>query len=98
MVTTYMVLLLIWQLDIPMIVIPAKAGIQERTGCRIKSGMTWLVPFDGNVINEDYATLSSIAAIGAFFLTELIPFSMELTEEYISLVPITCPLDAFNTK
>jgi hypothetical protein len=39
-----------------------------------------------------------MGAFGAFFLTELIPFSMALVEEYISLVPITCPLDAFNTK
>jgi len=27
----------------PKVVIPAKAGIQEDTGCRIKSGMTGLV-------------------------------------------------------
>jgi len=26
----------------PMVVIPAKAGIQKETGCRIKSGMTGL--------------------------------------------------------
>ena len=34
--------LLLRQLNILNIVIPAKAGIQEGTGCRIKSGMTEL--------------------------------------------------------
>jgi hypothetical protein len=32
--------LLLWQLNTPKTVIPAKAGIQINTGCRIKSGMT----------------------------------------------------------
>jgi hypothetical protein len=49
-------------------------------------------------VDDRYATISSISAFGAFFITELIPFSIALAEEYISLVPITCPLDAFNTK
>ena len=31
------------------IVIPAKAGIQEYTGCRIKSGMTEVSLFNGRV-------------------------------------------------
>jgi len=31
--------LLMWQLNIPMVVIPAKAGIQKNTGCRLKPGM-----------------------------------------------------------
>jgi hypothetical protein len=34
------------------VVIPAKAGIQKNTGCRIKSGMTWLFYFvAGFIIN-----------------------------------------------
>lgn len=39
-----------WGLNIPMMVILAKAGIQERAGCRIKSGITWLVSFVANLI------------------------------------------------
>jgi hypothetical protein len=35
--------LLLRQLNTPEVVIPAKAGIQINTGCRIKSGMTKLV-------------------------------------------------------
>ena len=43
--------LLIRQLDIPMFVILAKeAGIQEKTGCRIKFGMTRLVSLVAKVI------------------------------------------------
>ena len=39
---------------------------------------------------------STIAAFGAFFLTEEIPFSIAELLEYIWLVPITCPLVDFK--
>jgi hypothetical protein len=38
------------QLNAPMIVIPAKAGIQAGSGCRIKSGMTEFVPLIAGLI------------------------------------------------
>jgi len=36
---------MVLQLNLPKMVIPAKAGIQKNTGCRIKSGMTELASF-----------------------------------------------------
>jgi len=40
------------------IVIPAKAGIQEGTGCRIKSGMTELDYLVARLIKKKFGKLS----------------------------------------
>jgi len=42
--------LLLWQHNKPIFVIPAEAGIQEKSGCRIKPGMTELVSLLAGVI------------------------------------------------
>jgi len=42
--------LLLWQHKKPIFVIPAEAGNQEKSGCRIKSGMTELVSLLAGVI------------------------------------------------
>ena len=49
------------------------------------------------LIQQDYVK-SSIVADGALFFTDVIPFSIALFDEYVSLVPITCPLDALRLK
>ena len=41
---------------------------------------------------------SITVASGAFALTDAMPFSLAVVEEYISLVPITCPFVAVSVK
>ncbi len=40
----------------PKAVIPAKAGIQENTGCRIKSGMTKLAHLIAGLITRNHGS------------------------------------------
>ena len=44
------------------------------------------------------AVNSLVFAVGAFSLTDLMPFSMDDADEYISLLPMVWPLLATNTK
>ena len=41
---------------------------------------------------------STVGADGPFSLQEAIPFSIAEVDEYISLFPMTAPLDALSTK
>lgn len=47
---------------------------------------------------DDDQDRSFIEAPGAFFFTEAMPFSMAAVLEYISLAPMTCPLEALRLK
>jgi hypothetical protein len=42
--------------------------------------------------------LSSTGAVGPLVLTDWMPFSMAAVLEYISLLPMICPLPALRTK
>jgi hypothetical protein len=48
--------------------------------------------------HHDIAAMSTVLAVGAFFITESIPLSREDSASYISLFPITWELAAFNVK
>ena len=51
-----------------------------------------------NVLPLPYAVRSTILAPAALALTDAIPFCIAEADEYISLLPMACPLVAFRTK
>lgn len=45
-----------------------------------------------------HQVLSRISVVVPFDFTDSMPLSLADVDEYISLLPITSPFDAFNTK
>lgn len=81
------------------------AGIESRVF--FKNNATAPAAFVGKIFPKktcfrellrDYSVISLITVLGLFSITEAIPLSRPLSDEYISLLPMIWPFAALRTK